>query len=527
MTPFFSQYLLFDTDSTLCTLSRMWSFILICMAALSRLLDCAVQLSDFIAKEGQAELQKLQGFAAQPRYGACWSLALDKIHASCQEFTEETQSKLALAFTHCHLRRSARPFPECSDNSNVQECTRDMDPIAFNTYTEFFTHAQSICHYLQSERWQHRAENTIHRLTESSAGVAEQLVSTQRIAEDLVEVQSAALKTQEAILRNGEELRHTLHDSTRGVKEVFSQIQDSAREQRLAFSEIFSRVAFLQSFIMSESHTLSSLLYNTLGLCAAFLLTSTRRTAGARLILFGLVAVNVYLERTICRIVLESTNPGYLQMERIDLLVGLLRRAMVLLGLLVLVYSAVRFRDVRLESLEILARLKETQSDLHLALQRAECLTEAVDAVERMKRRVERMKEENGRIMKENGTGDGVIHELSVILAPSHPHTLSALKQPSICDSSDTLLGDCGSGLGSDGTGLAHGGEGLAYGSVEIPRKRGRRRSSVFQPSPSSTLVCSVLVDDNQPRYNLRSRRSLSGSVMDRLSKASLVEIND
>ncbi len=38
-----------------------------------------------------------------------------------------------------------------------------MDPVAFNTYTEFFTHAHSICHYLQSERWQQRAENTIHR----------------------------------------------------------------------------------------------------------------------------------------------------------------------------------------------------------------------------------------------------------------------------------------------------------------------------------------------------------------------------
>lgn len=58
--------------------------------------------------------------------------------------------------------------------------------------------------------------NLFFRLTESSAGVAEQLASTQRMAEDLVLAQSAALKSQESILRNGEELKSTLQDSTQG-----------------------------------------------------------------------------------------------------------------------------------------------------------------------------------------------------------------------------------------------------------------------------------------------------------------------
>lgn len=59
--------------------------------------------------------------------------------------------------------RSSRSFPECPVGSDISTCTREMDPVAFHTYTEFFTHAHSICHYLQSESWQHRAENTIHR----------------------------------------------------------------------------------------------------------------------------------------------------------------------------------------------------------------------------------------------------------------------------------------------------------------------------------------------------------------------------
>ncbi|KAJ8393484.1 hypothetical protein AAFF_G00059570 [Aldrovandia affinis] len=457
--------------------TNMWRLSLLCMAVLSRSLSSALQPDDHVAREGRAELQKLRGFAAQPRYGECWSRALEKIQMSCQQFTDETQSKIALAFTHCHLRRSGRPFPDCTDDSEVRSCTQHMDPVAFNTYTEFFTHAHSICHYLQSERWQHRAENTIHRLTESSAGVAEQLASTRRVAEDLVEAQSAALKTQEVIVRNGEQLKLTLQDSTQGVK---------------------------ASFIMSESHTLSSLLYNALGLCAAFLLTSTQRTAGARLLLFGLVAVNVYLERMICRTVLESTDPGYLQMERINLLVGLLRWAMVLLGLLVLVYCAARFRDLRLESLEILAQLKETQSSLHMALQRAESLTEAVDGTVAMKRGLGSVKADRWRRKKESWAVGMDVQELSVILAPSFsPDTLPVSEEPSVSDSQEAPLGE--SAMVQTQSALA------------VPCRRGRPRSSGPHHRPSSALVYSVLVENNQsllqPRYNLRNRTSLSGSV--------------
>lgn len=57
--------------------------------------------------------------------------------------------------------------------------------------------------------------------------------------------------------------------------------------------------------------------------------------------------------------------------EQISLLVGLLRRAMVLVGLLALVYVAVRYRNVTKESLEILTQLKETRTSLQLALQKA------------------------------------------------------------------------------------------------------------------------------------------------------------
>ncbi|XP_062314156.1 uncharacterized protein LOC134018287 isoform X1 [Osmerus eperlanus] len=451
---------------------------------------CGLEFAANVAEEGRVELQKFQNLAAQ-RYGECWSLALQNINARCQEFTADMQSRIALRFTHCHLQRSNRPFPECPEGSEVSFCTRDMDPVAFNAYTEFFTHAHSICHYLQSESWQHQAENTIHRLTESSAGVVEKLTSTQRMAEDLVEAQSAALKSQETILRNGEELKHTLHHSTQGLREVFAEMKLTAHEQQVAFSEIFNRVTFLQSFILSESHTLNCVLYNSLAFCTAFLLTSTRRTSSARLVLFGLVGLNVYLERIICRAVLDDSNPGYQQMEQVSFLVVILRRVMVLVGLLVLVFCVVRFRDVTKESLEILTQLRETQSSLKLALQQAESLSESLEThkgeensqmCERQRRR-EREKEECSLVPWSS----------TVIIDSTAVQNLHTSKR----SNGDWLYDSLSSSSGA------------AVETSQAPASpaRRQRRSSTSRRLPSSPVVYSILVED-KPRYNLRNRRS-------------------
>ncbi|CAL8318969.1 unnamed protein product [Merluccius merluccius] len=235
-----------------------------------------------LAAKGHAELLHVRTLASQPRYGECWARALQGVEAACAELTEERQGRLALMFTHCHLHRAGREFPACPEGSEVSQCTAGMDAVAFNAFTEFFTHALSICHFLQSDAWRARAETTMHSLTEASASVAEQLSSTRLLTEDLLESQSAALLAQEQILRNGEELQHTLRESTQGVRELYSQVTDSSREQQVVLSELFNRISFLQSFLLLEAHTLTSALYNAAALCTAFLLTCTARTAPAR-----------------------------------------------------------------------------------------------------------------------------------------------------------------------------------------------------------------------------------------------------
>lgn len=55
------------------------------------------------------------------------------------------------------------------------------------------------------------------RLTSASETVARQLESTNRLAEEAARAQNATLHSQEQILRDGELLRQTLHDSSQGI----------------------------------------------------------------------------------------------------------------------------------------------------------------------------------------------------------------------------------------------------------------------------------------------------------------------
>ena len=62
--------------------------------------------SDLDWQRGRAELRRVRSLAAQPGYGECWARAVAGLDAPCRDLTSESQSRIALAFTTCHLSRS-------------------------------------------------------------------------------------------------------------------------------------------------------------------------------------------------------------------------------------------------------------------------------------------------------------------------------------------------------------------------------------------------------------------------------------
>ncbi|KAM4664209.1 uncharacterized protein O3C94_012367 [Discoglossus pictus] len=346
----------------------------ICLLLLLCQCCAAIDPDAAVMEKGRSQLQMLQDFAKHPRFGDCWTRALQRVDVGCKQLNEEEQSRIALAFTHCHLERSGRDFPACTVQSSIRQCTRGMDSVAFNTYTEFFTHAHSICYYLQNEIWQEEAQDIILRLTANSDNVARQLEATNIMAEEMMQAQNATLQSQEEILRNGHLLKQTLQESTMGVRQAFEEMQQSASEQRLIFSEIFNRVTFLHQFVVGESNSLYSFLYNLMACGAVFMLTSTPRTAGSRVILFVLVAANVYVERMICSYILGGSDSSFDQTENITFWVGIARKISISIGLSILLYFSVTHRDVQKQSLEVLHGLQETKAELQSILREAEKL---------------------------------------------------------------------------------------------------------------------------------------------------------
>ncbi|XP_041655638.1 uncharacterized protein LOC121517717 [Cheilinus undulatus] len=463
-------------------------------------LSCSGSSSD--SDRGRMELRRVRSLAAQPRYGECWARALDHLDTRCRDLTSESQSRIALSFTLCHLSSSGRDIPSCPEGSEVSSCTGVMDSVAFNTYTEFFTHTHAMCHFLQSEAWQSRAESTMYRLTESSAGVAEQLQSTRQMAEELIDAQSAALQAQQEILSNGEELRVTLKDSTQGLRAVFTELSSVSREQQVALSELFNRVSFLQSFLMMEAHSLSSCCYNAAALCTSFLLTATQRSSKARLALLSLVCLNFYLERKIYQFVISSDHSEHSHMELVSVYVGVLRRVMVCIGVCVLLSVCVRYRDPVQQSLQVLQQLRETQRSLQEALQHAESLGEQQKKNQSdVKRRSEsRRKEETPRRRKEIKEEEEEDEEESTLVSPTIDG--SDLSHLSLTGwSNDSLLSSTvNQSVNSLVADITLQPSFTQHASVSRSR---RSRGSSHSP-----LVYSVLVEDGQPRYSLRSRRS-------------------
>lgn len=60
---------------------------------------------DPVSDRGRTELQRVRNLAAHPGYGDCWSRALQHLDTRCRDMTSDSQSRVALMFTYCHLSR--------------------------------------------------------------------------------------------------------------------------------------------------------------------------------------------------------------------------------------------------------------------------------------------------------------------------------------------------------------------------------------------------------------------------------------
>ena len=250
-------------------------------------------------RKGKQQYDILQDNSHMPRYGKCWTEAILSLHQGCKQLTEDTQHRLALSFTNCFLQKMGKESYPCSNDQNIEECTKDMKAEAFTSYSNFFTHTKSMCHYLQGQVWQQKTQQTIVKLADNSDQVARQLQDSTELQDKLLKQQNESLVNQKRLIESGQQLDVTIQSSKGDINRLVEDFKSNTFEQRAMILEVFDKVSVLQSIVLGEFTGFYSMIFYALSVIICYFVTSTPRTSGARFWLFGIMTINIVLERLI------------------------------------------------------------------------------------------------------------------------------------------------------------------------------------------------------------------------------------
>lgn len=306
-------------------------------------LDTSVRVRD-----GERSYEVLKSEA--PFYGVCWLNALDSLHVACKQLDDDTQARLGLAFANCFLEKiGGRTYP-CSAGLQMQECTKNMDDRAFQAYTQFFTHTQSICFFLSNQLWQARAEKTISRLSSASSHVAQRL-------EKLQSLQQQSIQTQVQ-----------LNEELSGSRAALLEFEQTLRDKHSIEHEILIRFLEMRDFLLTEVSKFYSIGFYCFSLLMFYLMTTPTRTKDARLWVFLILAVNVIVERFVVANILTE-SPGvfrelWILSVSIDDQIWMCRKAAILIALLLLLYFAVTFRDYAVMNHDLLNDIRKQNDEI-------------------------------------------------------------------------------------------------------------------------------------------------------------------
>jgi len=330
---------------------------------------------------GQSKYQELALKSSLPKYGSCWMAALSNLASTCNELSDDSQARLALKFANCFLAQAGQPKYPCEDYQEMSECLRNADSNAFTAYSNFFTHTQNMCYFLKSIEWQELTDDTINRLSVSSAKVAEELEVSANLQQEIYQGQQETLKYER-------ELSLSIEASKGNVRDMLEEFKLSTSEQKHMIFEVFDRVTTLQNLVVSEVSWLYTVVFYSACLLVIYLVTSTKRTVDARLWMFFILSVNFCMERLVMSYSLPSEGDN-LSLNFSQILsdrIWLVRNAAIFSSILVLLFKAINYKDMNLVNNRLLEEIKKQNLEMRKSMEsyqvanRTESMISNIDA---------------------------------------------------------------------------------------------------------------------------------------------------
>lgn len=188
--------------------------------------------------------QKFQEILRMSESDSCWKNAVSQLKTRCKSLSDIEQSRLAVAFANCHLQKSGRKTYFCDDTMTIKDCTVDMNSLAFQTYTEFFTHTGHICYFLQNLLWQQKAENVIFELSETSSETVKKLQTS-------LEHHKAIEKKQNEVLDAFTTMKELAQKQRDLLWEVYSNLKLSIESVRYITSLFLIELIGIETFVVA------------------------------------------------------------------------------------------------------------------------------------------------------------------------------------------------------------------------------------------------------------------------------------
>ncbi|GIY90210.1 hypothetical protein CDAR_581871 [Caerostris darwini] len=304
-------------------------------------------------------------------YGDCWKEALSHLHFSCKHLTEDIQSRLALSFTNCFLEHSGSKTCPCPEEIPMSVCLANSTDRIFSTYTEFFTHTQSICHYLQHREWQEQTHKTIVLLTENSEIVSIKLDESSKTQTKILDMQQVSLLEQRRLISNSRNLNAELQKSRSQARSAFDEFKTSTNEQKLMIFEVFDRIKGLQHFVLGEFTSVYTIAYYIGGIFLIYISTSIPQTANARIWLLLLISANFILERIVVSYNIDQEMLKLFPLEvngPIYSSIWICRKCVCTIGLIILVYFYHCYQDYNTINNQLLREIQRQNSELQEAI---------------------------------------------------------------------------------------------------------------------------------------------------------------
>ena len=129
-----------------------------------------------------------------------------------------------------------------------------------------------------------------------------------KLQDEILQGQKDTLDYHRQLVENGSYLSQAIEASKDNVRDILAEFKSSTDEQKNLIFEVFDRVSRLQNLVVSEVNWLYTVVFYGAALLVIYIVTATKRTADARLLLFAILSLNLFVERLVCNYSLPSDH---------------------------------------------------------------------------------------------------------------------------------------------------------------------------------------------------------------------------